>query len=45
MGAVINFNNEKVYATNYASRVYGGDVLLNTEPIPAADYSANVSIL
>ena len=45
MGAVINFNNEKVYATNYASRVYGGDVLLNTEPIPAADYSANMPVV
>lgn len=44
-GAVINFNNEKYFATNYSSRVYGNDVLLDTEPIPVADYSAVMPVI
>ena len=44
-GAVINFNNGKVFATDYNTRVYGGDVLLNTEPVPVADYSAMMPVI
>ena len=45
MGAVINFNNQKVSANDYSSRVYGNDVLLDTEPVPAADYSAMMPVI
>ena len=44
-GAVIQFNNDKVFATDYVSRIYGGDVLLNTEAISAADYSAMMPVI
>lgn len=44
-GAVINFNNNKVFATDYSSRVYGKDVLLDTEIVPVADYYANMPVV
>ncbi len=43
-GAVIGFNNEKLSATDYVSRVYGKDGLLNQEPLPAEHY-ANMPLI
>lgn len=39
-GAVINFNNQKLNATDYVSRVYGKDVLLDTETVPEENYAS-----
>lgn len=44
-GAVVNFNNGKVFATDYSSRVYGKDVLLDRELVPVAEYYANMPLI
>lgn len=44
-GAVINFNNGKLNATDYHSRVYGDDPLLELENISDTDYYANMPVI
>lgn len=44
-GGLIDFNNGKVFATDYTSRVYGKDVMLDRELVPVAEYYANMPLI
>ena len=44
-GAVLNFNNGKVDANTYSSRVYGKDVLMDVKTLPVADYFATMPVI
>lgn len=44
-GAVIEFNNGRTTTTNYTSRIYGSDVLLNTETYSPKTYQASMPVI
>ncbi|MCD8023008.1 MAG: DUF5696 domain-containing protein, partial [Lachnospiraceae bacterium] len=44
-GALINFNNGMTNATDYSSRVYGSDVLINADTVDTTDYYANMPVI
>lgn len=44
-GAVIEFNNGRTSATDYKSRVYGSDVLINSDKLDSVEYYANMPMI
>lgn len=44
-GALIEFNNGRTTSTNYVSRIYGSDMLMNTEQYTPATYQASMPII
>lgn len=44
-GAVIEFNNGRTSATDYKSRVYGSDVLIDSDKASTVEYYANMPMI
>lgn len=44
-GALINYNNGLIYASDYSNRVYGKDVLIDVQNMGSAEYKISMPII